>query len=103
MNWGTIYDEVQVDSKWDLIWICMQFLRRIIFVAVAFILITNPGIQVVIINLLGLFSLIIVGYFKPLKGATRNRDRLGIFNELTIIQSGIFFMCFSDWVKDDQR
>lgn len=63
---------------------------------IAFLVEHYPGIQIVLLNLLNLFSMIYLGYFSPFK--TKFRNRLEIFNEVTVLMSSFYMMCFTDLV-----
>jgi hypothetical protein len=50
----------------------------------------------VYLNLLNLFSMIYLGYFMPFQA--RSRNRLELFNEVIVILSSFYMMCFTDFV-----
>ena len=96
-----LYDTVQTRTKWDLLWIFNDIFRRAVFVFTAFYLLPWPVLQVICLNFNTLASIIIIGKYKPLKGVLANR--LGVFNEWTIMECNFLFMCFTDFVYDKQR
>ena len=60
-----------------------------------------PGMQAIILNYLCLISIIIVGKLKPLNG-DNYKNRIGIFNEITLTECALMFMCFSDFVISEE-
>ena len=100
-KWGMLYDTVKTRNKWDLLWIFNGIFRMGIFVFTSFYLLQWPALQVIIINLLTLISIIIIGKYQPLKGTLENR--LGIFNEWSVMECNFCFMCFTNWLHDNER
>lgn len=95
-----LYDGFKLRSKWDLLWCINNFLRRAVFVFTAFLMLSWPSLQVIVINYLSLVSIIIFGTFKPLIGTLANR--LEMFNELTIMVCNFLFMYFTNFINDKQ-
>ena len=98
LKWGMLYDEVQTRNKWDLLWLINNIFRRAVFVFSSFYLLPWPALQVITVNFLALISIIIIGSFSPLKGTLANR--MGTFNEWTIMECNFIFMCFTNFVYD---
>ena len=100
-KWGMIYREVKTRNKWDLLWIINNIFRRAVFVFASFYLLPWPSLQVLSVNFLTLISIIIIGKYKPLKGVTANR--MGTFNEVMIMECNFLFMCFTNFVYNEER
>jgi len=96
---GSLYDDIELRTKWTAAFYLCYALRRIFFVDIAFNLKELPGIQIILINYLNLAALIYVGTHKPLISQPRNR--LEIFNEFMICFITFVFMGFTDVILNE--
>ena len=72
--------------------------RRAIFVLICFNLESHPSIQIILVNLLNLFSCIYYGYNKPFEGSIKTY--LDAFNEFCITLVSWHMMMFTDFILD---
>ena len=98
---GSLFDDIELRTKWTAAFYLFYALRRIFFVDIAFNLKEWPGIQIILINYLNLAALIYVGSHQPLISLPRNR--LEIFNEFMICFITFIFMGFTDVILNEDE
>lgn len=99
-RWGSLYSEVKATRKANLMHQLVFVLRRLFYVLPSVYLINNPGLQVIILNLMSLPVSIYQLNYHPLKSPRLNVVEQA--NNFLLVVSIFLFMCFSDWVSDQQ-
>jgi hypothetical protein len=100
-KWEGAFDGVKTSSKAQLAFYPVFAARRVIFVLTVFWLPEHPTFQILSCLLTNLAVMIYKGQFKPL--VSRFRNRLELFNELSIVLVHIHIMFFTDWVPDSEQ
>ena len=97
-RYGSLFEDVDLRTKWQAAFYFVYCLRRIVFILVVFTMGHISGIQLLFINLMNLAILVYTGYNYPLK--TKFANRLEMFNELFVCFITLHMYFFTDWVLD---
>lgn len=96
---GSLFDDIELRTKWKSAYYLVYVVRRILFIEIAFGLKDWPGIQIQFVNYLNLATLIYIGSFSPL--LSRPRNNLEMFNEFCICFVSFVFMSFTNVISND--
>ena len=97
-TWGSLYQGIQLDSKWQVACNLVFMFRRMFFITICFNLAQIPGVQIILVNLSNLASCVYYGKVKPFQ--TRFQTYLNLFNELLVTIVTWHMMLFTDFVPD---
>ena len=94
-SFGTLYEDIDLRTKWKTAFYLVYCLRRIFYVYIIFFKAHISGIQLVLMNLLNLAVLIYTAKYSALIGKLPNR--LEISNEICVCFITFHMFYFTDW------
>jgi hypothetical protein len=100
-RYGSLFEDLELRSKWSAGFYLVYCLRRIVFCLVIFGMKEFSGLQLLVLNLMNLLILIYTGLSQPLIGRLANR--LEMANELSVCFISFHWYFFTDWVLDENH
>lgn len=82
-KWNHLYDDLDNDRNLPMQYYFIYVLRRMLFVLIAYYFHENPGIQIMLNNLMMLSLLIYLIFARPFKSSTLNK--MEYINEFMIL------------------
>tara|TARA_B110000285_G_scaffold208433_1_gene248635 strand:- start:252 stop:812 length:561 start_codon:yes stop_codon:yes gene_type:complete len=97
-RYGSLFEDVELRSKWSAAFYLVFIFRRIIFVYLIFKVDGSSSLQLLFLNWMNLIILIYVGINYPL--GDKYQNRLEMFNELSVCFITFHMYFFTDYVLD---
>jgi len=95
---GSLFEDVELRSKWSAAFYLVFIFRRIIYVYLIFKVDSSSSLQLLFLNWMNLIILIYVGINFPL--GDKYQNRLEMFNELSVCFITFHMYFFTDYVLD---
>jgi len=95
---GSLFEDVELRSKWSAAFYLVFIFRRIIYVYLIFKVDSSSSLQLLFLNWMNLIILIYVGINYPL--GDKYQNRLEMFNELSVCFITFHMYFFTDYVLD---
>jgi hypothetical protein len=97
-RFGVLYEELKIQSRYDLSFHLIFILRRLIFTFICLYMRSASYFQIMFLEYLNLALMIYLGNNQPFRRPFKNK--VEVVNEVLIMIATNVFMCFSDFVPD---